>query len=448
MLSLKKRSVRAGSWVLFGHLLSQCIRLLGNLVLTRLLVPEMFGVMAIVSTLVIGVTVFFEVGLLQNIVRSKRGEEKDFLDTAWTLQIIKGAVVFAVILLLSFALDVAGNYGFLSEQAVYGAQELPLILAIIGSTSIISGFNSIYIYTLNKKLMMAKVVSIELVSQVVGLVFMLLWAYFSKDIWALVSGSIVTALTKMTLSHLTKLGPKARFFWEKEAVLEIFNFGKWIFVASILGFLLNQGDRLLLAGLVSADVLGVYAIGFFLANALKEVLSKLLSSVFFPLLTEVYHNSPTEVEKVYYLIRMKIDIVTMPTAGFLFSVGGYFLTILYDSRYQEAVWMFEVLSLSLVTLGFMLSDQLLLAFGRAKYMTLSIFIQVIALYTFVPLAFNYFGLVGAVWAIALNPILKIFVMMFVMKRVCFLNISREIVFFPLILVGFFSGEFLKYFFTG
>jgi len=68
--TLKQKVVCSGSWVIAGHILSQCMRLGGNLILTRLLVPEMFGIMAIVTIIMGGLVMFSDVGVLQNIVQS------------------------------------------------------------------------------------------------------------------------------------------------------------------------------------------------------------------------------------------------------------------------------------------------------------------------------------------------------------------------------------------
>ena len=81
MKTLKQRTVHSGSWVILGHFISQILRLGSNLIITRLLVPEMFGVMAIVTVLIAGSTMFSDIGLLQNIVHSKRGEERVYLNT-------------------------------------------------------------------------------------------------------------------------------------------------------------------------------------------------------------------------------------------------------------------------------------------------------------------------------------------------------------------------------
>ena len=81
-LSLKKRVSASTSWVFAGHMTSQILRLASNLIMTRLLVPDMFGVMALVTVFIMGIAMFSDVGLQQNIVQSKKGEEQGCLECA------------------------------------------------------------------------------------------------------------------------------------------------------------------------------------------------------------------------------------------------------------------------------------------------------------------------------------------------------------------------------
>ena len=198
---------------------------------------------------------------------------------------------------------------------------------------------------------------------------MLVWAWRTQEIWALVFGGVVSTIVKMVLSHTLKLGFRCRFYWEKEAVYEIFHFGKWIFLSSILGFLLAQGDRVLLGLWVTPDVLGVYSIAFFLAMALKEVLKKVVSFVFYPVLSEIVRDNPNELKNIYYKIRLKIDFISMSVAGIMFSMGHVIIDVLYDDRYQEAGWMIELLSLSIIFVGYSIAGVCLLAKGYVKSTT-------------------------------------------------------------------------------
>lgn len=445
--SLKQRAVHSGKWVTLGHLASQLLRLASNLMLTRLLVPDMFGVMAIVTVIIGGLTMFSDVGLLQNIVQSKRGEEREYLNTAWTIQIIRGFIIFLLALTLSAVLYVLGKGNYLSSDTVFGNSQLPLILAIVSLSSIISSFNSIHILVLNRKLMMSKLIKIDLISQVSGLAFMLVWAWYQRDIWALVFGGIISAFVKMILSHSSFIGDKCRLSWDVDAVHEIIHFGKWMFLTSIFGFLLNQGDRLILGGLLTAEMLGIYSISFFLANALKDITTKLIASVFFPVLSHIVLNEPNKIQSIYYKIRSKIDSITMFSAGVLYSSGSLIVSNLYDQRYSEAGRLLEILSISLVFVGFMLAGQLFMSYGKAKYTSLLALLQMVGLYIFVPYAFVSYGLEAAVWAIALNPLIRAVISIIIMKKHFFLKLHREVMFIPVFIIGLILGEQLNKIFS-
>ncbi len=440
--TLKQRTLSSSRWVAVGHIFSQVLRLGGNLILTRLLVPEMFGVMSLITVIMVGLTMFSDVGLLQNIVHSKRGGEPDYLNTAWTIQIIRGFFLFFFTLVLSYGLYFLGREGYVSSETVYGNVNLPIILAVMSVSVIFQGFNSIHILVLNRKLMMGRLVTIDLISQMIGLCFMLVWAWYFRDIWALVGGGILSSIIKMILSH-SVIKYRCFFKWDKEAVHEIFHFGKWVFLSSIFGFIMFNGDRAILGGLVAPEMLGVYTVAFFLANALKTILLKLISSVFFPLLSETYRDSPSKIENIYYKIRNKIDAVTFFISGFMFSLGDLIIKALYDSRYYDAGWMLEVLSLSLVTAGFLLSKECFLAYGKSKIVTSITFIQMMATFILIPLLFFMYGMVGAVWAIVVVSIVQAIISSIFMKIYIFYDIKKELLMFPLVFIGYFLGDAIK-----
>ena len=72
------------------------IRFGSNLVMTRLLMPEAFGVMSIATTVMVGLAMFSDLGLRQFIVQSSRGNDPSYLNTAWAIQILRGALLWVV----------------------------------------------------------------------------------------------------------------------------------------------------------------------------------------------------------------------------------------------------------------------------------------------------------------------------------------------------------------
>src|SRR6516162_3623745 len=94
--TLKQRALRAGGWTIVGYGIAQVIRLGSNLIMTRLLVPEMFGVMAIATMVTVILTLLSDIGLQVNIVQSRPGDDPSFLDTAWVVSIVRGLTLWVV----------------------------------------------------------------------------------------------------------------------------------------------------------------------------------------------------------------------------------------------------------------------------------------------------------------------------------------------------------------
>jgi hypothetical protein len=88
--SLNRLALSGVIWTIAGYGASQVMRFGGNLILTRLLLPEYFGLMALVNIPIIGLQLFSDVGIIPSIVQNKRGDEPGFYNTAWTLQIVRG----------------------------------------------------------------------------------------------------------------------------------------------------------------------------------------------------------------------------------------------------------------------------------------------------------------------------------------------------------------------
>ncbi len=99
---LFKRALGGGMFVAGSYVFAQFARLLSNLVLTRLLYPEAFGVMALVMVVLVGLQMFSDVGIGPAISRSPRGDDPDFLNTAWTLNVFRGAFLWLLTCVLAW----------------------------------------------------------------------------------------------------------------------------------------------------------------------------------------------------------------------------------------------------------------------------------------------------------------------------------------------------------
>jgi len=439
----KSRIVRASSWAIGGHVLSQLIRLASNMIMTRLLVPEMFGVIAIANVFILGLAMFSDLGLKQNIVQSSRGTNPVFLNTIWSIQIIRGFIIGTAAFSMAYGVYYVSQTGLIDSGNVYADPVLPLVIAVLAFGPIISGFESTKLATANRNISLGKITIIEVLAQLAGIVLMLAWVYQERSIWALVAGSLFSVLTKTCLSHLMLQGESNRLQWDKNSLREAFHFGKWIFLSSILGFLINSGDKLLFGAIFSSELLGIYSIAALMIGAMQGVIFKLISTVAFPALGEVNRLQPERIKSIYYKIRQPIDILCLFAAGFLFMQGGAIINLLYDDRYSEAGIMLEILSLGLLIIRFGVAGQFYMVCGQPKIMSILIATRLCFMIMFIPLGFSINQHIGAIWGLLFAGFPGLLLSFYYKKKFGILDMRNELRVLPAFAAGVVIGFALQ-----
>lgn len=441
--TLKKRVLRAGGWNFAGYGLGQALRLGGNLIMTRLLVPEMFGVMAIAMTVLAILFMLSDVGLRQNIVQSRRGDDPAFLDTAWVVQIVRGLILWFVALGLGIALHLANHAGLLPAKSAYASPVLPLVIAVISFSAVILGFQSTRLATAHRNFDQKRLIQIELTGHLAGLIVMVAIGVISRSIWALVAGSLVAPLMTMVLSHTWMSGHRNRFRWEKNALRELIGFGKWIFASSAVGVFAAHGDRLLLGGFVEAEVLGLYAIATLIVGAIANGINRIFGTVSLAAFSEIARNDPSRLREVYYRFRVPGDLLLLFLAGLLFAAGRLVIDLLYDPRYSAAGGMLEVLALSLFMVRYELARQMYLALGNPRYGAVISVVQFVSLYTLVPSLYFLAGMQAMIWGIALHALATLPFFHGFNARLGLNDMRRELAVLAALPIGFLLGSALN-----
>ncbi|TDF80806.1 oligosaccharide flippase family protein [Pseudomonas sp. H9] len=438
--SLRKRVIGAGVLNIGGILVSQIIRLGGNLIVTRLLVPEMFGVMAIATTVSVLLLLLSDVGLRQNIIQSPRGDDPLFLNTLWSVQIIRGFILFFLMQLLALASWFTQYIELWPAHSTYAAPELPLVLAITGFFAIFNGFQSTKVDVAIRAFQQKRVVLAELITQLFGLVLMLVAGYFTRSIWALVASGLFSTLVFTILSHVMFQGPNNRLQWDPAALREMLNYGRWILLSSAVGVLAMQGDRIWFGGSMSVVELGVYSIAVSMLGTFQSSLQRLAGAVVLPAFSEATRaDDKVRLRTLYYNFRLIFDVLSLLTCGFLLTASPLIIGWLYDARYAGAGNMMAILSLSFFTLRYSLAHQVWLALGLTKYVAMDNIIRVVSLFTLMPLLLAIGGVTYALWGVALHTYTTLFLIFKVNRQLGLVDWKRELVVLPALGVGAWIG---------
>lgn len=408
--------------------------------MARLLVPEMFGVMVIATTVAVVLALLSDMGLRQNIIQSKRGDDPAFLNTAWTVQILRGFILFALSLLVAGFAWFAQAINLSPAGSTYAAPELPLVLAVTGFSAIINGFQSTKLALAFRSFQQNKVVLIELAAQIIGLLVMLGIGYFTGSIWSLVAAGLVAALISTMLGHLWLQGPNNRLQWDGPALKELIAFGRWVLLSSAVGVLAAHGDRIWFGGSMSAAELGIYSIAVLILGAIETGVRKLAAAAALPAFSEVARSGDAvRLRALYYRFRLLIDLALLFACGLLLTLSPLIIGWLYDARYAGAGSMLAILSLSFFTLRFILAHQVWLALGLTKYLAVDNLIRLVSLWTLLPLMLALGGTTYAIWGVALYGLPTVFFILYINRRLGLLDIKRELVVLPILGVGALCG---------
>lgn len=312
----------------------QFMRLASNLILTRILSPEDFGLMALVTSFLIGLTMFSDMGIGPSIQQSKRGDDPAFLDTAWTIKVIRGGILLAVA--CAMALPLAWFYEAPRFAEVFPVAAISLLIA---------GFNPTRMDTAVRHLYLGRLTVIELVSQAINIAVVVAAAWWLQSVWALVIGNVTGALMTLVLTWTLLPGHRDRFRFEPTARHELVHFGKWIFLSTICGFLLFQGDRIILGRVLTLDQLGVYNIGLFLGVVPMMLGTAIAGRLFLPMYRQ--HPPGDSAGNLHTLAKARAAVAAFLILGvtILVLIGPQLVGLLYDARYIAAGGMLVIIAL-------------------------------------------------------------------------------------------------------
>lgn len=420
--SLRSRTLRSGGLVVAQMLAQQGLRLVSNLIMTRLLVPEAFGLIAFVSTLIVAFNLFSDIGLQQNIIREKDGDTAKFLRVVWVMKLFRGVLIAFCVALMALLLGLWGA-SFGAEGTIYADPVLPWLVLVAALIPLLQGVESSTKELAMRRLEMGRITVVEIGAQVITILTMVGFASFDPTVWALMAGMLIGNIARSLASHQVYPGPRMRLDWDPGIALRIWRYGKWLLGSSAFTFFARQSDKLILAGLLSSTSFGTYTIALIWVDAGRLILGRVAGQVGFSSIGEVVRDRPDDAPRLFRKIQTAMDGLCV--AGFLacFFGGPTFVEMLYTEAYAEAGAKLQILGLILLVTRFDQLNHLIMSIGNSRAMMVISGLRAVALCVSLPLSFNAFGLDGALFSVALAPLISMPYALFVLRTV----LGRQIV---------------------
>lgn len=412
----------AAGWVTSTYIGQQFLRLGASILLAWLLAPELLGTMLLINTLRTGVELLTDVGVGQSIVHNPRGNDPAFYNTAWTIQIVRGLVLFVVALALTIPM-----------AHVYENASLESLIPVIAPIFILTGITSPSRFLLQKRMEVRKVALFDLALVFAGSAIQIALAIYSPTIWALVWGLLITTALATVGSFFLIDWRSHRLHWDKSAAREILHFGKWIFAASLIYFLAMNFDRLYFADAIPIALLGVYGIARTFSDTIMQLFQRMGQLLIFPKIASTVQRG-ADLRKSIGPMRLVGLIGIAAGLAMGMALADEFIYVVYDQRYHAAGFFLTILLFGtwFSILGTM-ADSMMMGIGKPSSVALSNAVKLAILAAALPFALVQYGINEALAVFVVAEAARYLVLM-VKQRSAGVAFSRQDILATLIFI--------------
>jgi O-antigen/teichoic acid export membrane protein len=379
---LKGHMFRGGTWLGIGSVFEQVFRMGRNMLLTRLLVPEAFGVMAIVYSASSIVDMLTEIGVKEAIIQHPHGSDHRYVNSAWWLAFGRGIGIYAI--LFAVAPWVAKFYG--------NAELAPLMRTALLSI-IFLGAQSSKAFVALKEMKFKRWVLVQSGGGICGSLVVVALAFFVRSVWALAIGYAAENFMRCVISFV--ICPfRPRLELDKQSVKDLLTFSRGVFGLSVLNLIFARTDIFVLGKLYPAAQLGIYTMAIYLIQVPTSFITNVLGQTLMPSFARIQEEH-SRINRIVIRVTSMIVLLGMPALIFIVLSSRSLLSILYGPRYFSAALPLSVASLvALVSLVNSIITMVFYATGRPQFHRRCVFIMAVLMIVLIYPAVKEFGMVG------------------------------------------------------
>lgn len=391
-VSLGARMLRGSFWVFTLRVVQRLLGLGRLVLLARLLAPEDFGQMG-AALLVLSLTETFSRTGLEAALIQRKGPIAKYLDAAWTVHVLRGMLLCAVLWGLA---DWASGLLNVPDSAS--------LIRAVAFTFLLQAMSSAQMVYLRKELAFERQFKIQFSGALAETIVAISAAIILRSVWALALGALASALVACIASYFVcPHRPRLDFQWEK--LKDLWGFGIWVSASAVLAFILTQSDDTFVAHLLGGVALGYYQMAYKISSIPATEFSHLVSAVLFPAYAEIQEDKE-QLRKVYLRVLQITAICTFPLAALILTLSNRFVPLLLGEHWLQVIPYVQILAFFGLFRALGQSTMpLLMGVGRPDLRIKIQSVQALALLPMVWAGITYGGLIGAAIAVTINAFL-------------------------------------------
>lgn len=301
-------------------------------VLARILSPEEFGVVALITVFISFFSILSDVGIGPAIIQHKELTEEDVES------------IFLFTLILGVLLAILFYYSSTFIASFYNNVALIPLIRLLSLSVLFNAWRTVPNALLLKKLKFKQVGIVLITVQLCSGVFAIVLAYQGFSYYALVYKSIFDGLFFLLAFYfLAPVKIKVNLSWA--SLSKILTFSTFQFFFNFINYFSRNTDNLLIGRFIGPVALGYYDKSYQLMLMPVQNLTRVITPVLHPVLSE-YQDDRNRIYFTYLKVVRLLATLGFPLSVFLYFNANEIIHIFYGPKWRQSIPVFEILALT------------------------------------------------------------------------------------------------------
>ncbi|MGL4876030.1 MAG: MOP flippase family protein [Clostridium sp.] len=402
---LKKKTLGGLMWTFSDLIVNQGLQFVIQIVLARLLLPEEFGLIGMITIFIAVSNSIVDSGFSNALIREKEVSQTDY-STVFYFNLATSVILYLALYILSPSV---GNF--------FGEPQLSKILRILAIVLVINSFGLIQRAMMTRNLEFKLQMIVNMVASIGSGIIAIVLAFMGFGIWSLVFRMIILqGIQAIMLCGLNRWWPSLIF--SIESFKRLFGFGWKLLVSGLIDTIYNNLYYVIIGKVYSPTDLGYYTNAQKLRDVASNSVSVAVQKVTYPVLSKIQEEE--EQLRVSYKKMIRAAVyVTFPFMFGLLVVAKPLITMLFGHNWIESIPYFQILCIAGMLYPLhALNLNILQVKGRSDlFLKLEIIKKVVSVTLIIIAILLKFNIEGLIWVMVLNSGISFFINSFYSKRI-------------------------------
>ncbi|UAL47053.1 MOP flippase family protein [Sutcliffiella horikoshii] len=333
MSTITKQILSGAKWTALSTIIITVIQIVQFAILGNLLTKEQFGVVGMITTVVIFTQILLDMGFSAAIIQKEKVSDEQ-LSTLYWLNIIVGIFLFIG---LFFASPLIAGF--------YNQPELIPLIKVLGIMFLIAPIGQQFQYLLQKDLNFNLLSRIEVATNLASFISLLIMIFLIQELYAyVISQVILNSLKGILYFAVYSKKWKPSFVFNLSSIKELMSFGVFQLMSRLVNRIGANIDYILIGRFLGAEALGIYSLAYQVVTIPVMKINPIITRVAFPVFSRSQSDNKLLIEGFLNVTKM-LALVGLPLLLGLMAISDLFIEVFFGARWLDAAPILGILAI-------------------------------------------------------------------------------------------------------